>query len=818
MTQGENFLDGFASSVSSSSRLSSPSVSSPEIVEGADGLSRGADPYAYVASLAGTPLASGGGGGLGSTGSAGGVALFPAPLGDGSESTQMVFDATASARSSIKYKLLVVTQEWLDTYCGAAYGVGAFACCKQKASPGVANCGTNHKKKSSNWQLAAGDICVVEMKGDTPRRLLTSLLMKDGISKLEAGDRDQWATESQPETVWAQRFRNVDPASVRDDEAPAHAPVKAVVPSLASPAKARVKGAAVSLTEVEAPKLNAWKTKVPGDLADAVAKNIRSGVALRAQSLRLSDFTGLVADDVAKVGGHLDTIQTALGSPTKRTAMAGETVYDVLDKLVEEIGFVDSSLAPQTGDDGTAIGFAKKAAAQAVSVGAYVKSYEPALNLAKDLVDKGITAGNQVAVNAVALEARKLHDKAAEALGTFGTAFMAVVDGKIEAVKSLIDQSPTPASPTGVTDWADFLGGGSRGQVGEADVASILRELEASKTTVQTLERKLAELQAQFAQSSGNGVKLGSYQFNGYHDVYAWVMTHMSKDNFVFGCFMDCLTACEFMCDSEDGKETMASKIKNANGAGLASLSEVRVLTSIRNGLPALFTGGKTSSSACPLPRLDKFNKWEDDQQYDAGMKHEMSDFMATKLDRIITPKIDVLADPDARALATLMLQKTTRFWVMFIDQLSKTHTDLHSRLGLKMEEAWNFATNEARRVLKEVNDPRLSALDVGAEALKERAHVCATVLYALLKCHCVMQDFVEAQFKNHPSIGSERIKLLFNNMSKNGGGNHTEEINRLKAIAEKARTSSQSVQSRLDSMATTISQLQKALDKKADK
>jgi len=260
-------------------------------------------------------------------------------------------------------------------------------------------------------------------------------------------------------------------------------------------------------------------------------------------------------------------------------------------------------------------------------------------------------------------------------------------------------------------------------------------------------------------------------------------MTHVAEDNFAFGCFMDCLTACEFMCDSEDGKESMATKIKNANGAGPASLLEVHVLTSIHNGLPALFTSGKATSSFCPLPRLDKFTKWEDDQQYESGMKSEMTDFMGTKLEEIIAPKIEDLKAPKARELATLMLQKTTQFWVLFIEQLSKTYTDLNTRLKLSTVKAWNFATSEAGRVLREVNNPRLSAMDVGAEALKHRAHVCASVLYAMLKCHAVMQEFVTAQFKNHPSIASEQIKLLFNNMATTGDGSQMEEINRLKAM-----------------------------------
>jgi hypothetical protein len=184
---------------------------------------------------------------------------------------------------------------------------------------------------------------------------------------------------------------------------------------------------------------------------------------------------------------------------------------------------------------------------------------------------------------------------------------------------------------------------------------------------------------------------------------------------------------------------------------------------------------------------------------------------VSTKLNCIIEPLIDEMSEADARNLATLMLTRSTRFWTLFIQHLNETHFDLTQRIGLKIEEAWNFATNEAKRVMEDCNAARYSAHHAGGGLKDNHAFVAAKVLYALLKCHMVMEEFVQASFKNHPSIGSERVKLLFNNMSSGDSSSQSEAVAKAQASADKACTLVQSFQSRLD-------KAEKTLAKKADK
>jgi hypothetical protein len=262
----------------------------------------------------------------------------------------------------------------------------------------------------------------------------------------------------------------------------------------------------------------------------------------------------------------------------------------------------------------------------------------------------------------------------------------------------------------------------------------------------------------------------------------------------------------------------VGTKIKTADGAGFLSLAEARILASFKNGLPTIFSGGKPSTSGSPLPKLDKSTKWEDPKRFDSGLRHSLSKFMGTKLDRIIDPLISELSSPEARDLARTMLHRSTRFWTLFIEHLSKTQTDLTLRVNLKVEDAWNFATNEAKRILEDCNDPRFSAHDAGASLKTRHAQVATTVIYALLKCHMVMNDFVEANFKDHPSVASERVKLLFNNLSVSGTSPQSEAIAKAQAAAEKASNSVQSFQSRMDTFQARLEKIDKTLAKKADK
>ena len=308
----------------------------------------------------------------------------------------------------------------------------------------------------------------------------------------------------------------------------------------------------------------------------------------------------------------------------------------------------------------------------------------------------------------------------------------------------------------------------------------------------------------------GEGLKVGKFVFDGFPDVYAWVQTHLKEDDYAFGAFLDALTACQHMVDNDTTVDSLATKLKNAGGAGIKSFHEACALTSLRNGLPTVFAGsGSSSTSQHPLPKIDKPSKW-DDKLYEGGLKFTLRDFMTNTLTTIMSSMIDDLTSVEARLLALEMLHATQRFWHGYVDNLSLTYEYLLTA-GLKELEAWNFATSEGKRILVDLNKPRASAVNIGAQIKERRAYTCAQVLFAMLKSHKVMKDYLDEEFKSHPSVVAERTKLLFNNMSfKDKSGKSGED--------SKALTAAKNAQGAADKVGRELSEVKKLLDKKADK
>jgi len=786
MTEGEDYFAGFNPSVSASSS-SSPSSSS-----GAAPAPSVVDPYAGIASMA-TPSRPPTTGVLG-----GGVASAPS-----SESMSSPAGSATSNRSAgPKYTLKKVTSELLDA-CLLIHGAGTFACLKAKV-PGGSTCPTNHKSPAGQLVIQLGDLLVVEVKNGIPTRAVTALVMKDGANKVGEALLQEWMSDPVSFDDWTARFLQVDPNGGYDTGVTAAPSLTATSPGLTTPGKAQaLQGLRLSekvpFVTLSVDSIKDWKTKAPPGMVDALSKTIRAGVDLSDKTaLTLGSLAESVSNDMTLLSQHLDDVQQTLGVPTRCTDEAGQTIFEIMDSILQT--------APM--DMASGVKEATAAAKQALEL---VKKVEvsPPLALARQMLAKGLTADNLMVASAAAHQAMDLHRSAATHLKAFIQEHKKDVDGKIDSIKALIAaKAPSPAAGPG---WSGML-------ASQHDSADLLEELKAANRKIDDLERRLGALSNQFAQTSGDGVKLGNFTFTSFLDVKAWVLKKLEEDDFDFGAFVDMFVCLEFMCDDEITAESVGSKIKTAEGAGFLSLAEARILASFRNGLPTIFSGGKASTSGAPLPKLDKSTKWEDPKRFDSGMRHALSKFMGTKLDRIIQPLIESMSDPEARNLATLMLNRSTRFWTLFIDHLSKTQTDLTLRMGLKIEEAWNFATSEAKRILEDCNDPRFSALDAGANLKKHHANVAATVLYALLKCHMVMNEFVEANFKDHPSVGSERVKLLIGNMSANGHASQSDVIAKAQATAEKANTTAQAFQSRFDALISRLDKIEKSLAKKADK
>jgi hypothetical protein len=113
----------------------------------------------------------------------------------------------------------------------------------------------------------------------------------------------------------------------------------------------------------------------------------------------------------------------------------------------------------------------------------------------------------------------------------------------------------------------------------------------------------------------------------------------------------------------------------------------------------------------------------------------------------------------EAAALARAMLAKSLQFADKIFDYLSHTNRDLTDRSGFPLPDAWLLATEIIARICKSLNSARSDVRDISSKSSPLRN--TARVLYAMLRVHDVMDEYLTLEIKNHPSISSEYVKFL---------------------------------------------------------
>jgi len=804
--ESDDLFVGFAASSSASSpRTASPSPALPAASApspGLAGLMAMRVPFTPAAGASAPAL----------SGVSGGSSVSPSTLG-ASPSVSVT-----TTRSHPKCALVEITQVWLDSVCCGAIGNGGQACCQAKP-PGESNCGTSHQTKNMAWTPEVGDLTIAVMKSNAPYRMLTDFLMKKGVELVPASVLITWKDLVTDSMTWSSFFRSHAPTSVMDGSAPARPPMQSVRNLLQTPSRSED----VANYKVESPftlseemqrdyednDLNAPVSLAFGRVAEMGAELAeQTSVQLHALSVEL-------AGDTKLMGRHLDDMTKALGTPTQRMTAAGGDLCEVVDRIL--LSSEERDAAELSGEVCTQAAEAKALADEARTAAdttrAMLESVKPGLLLARDLARGGITARDITHGCTAGTTAMIEQGKAAVIIKAYLEEFRKSVTAQVNSITDEVAKLARQAGSS--STWAAFA---TEHEVVEPEVpgASLLAELQDALARVRTCELKISQMQAKQDQASGEGIHMGRFHFNSFDDVYDWVLKNLQEDDFAFGMFLDCISVCELMVDSRRDSDSVAKHINAASNAGFKDLNEAKALASFRPGLPTMFDG----PGELPLPKLNKPALWDNPSSYTTGMKERINKFMKTELEKTLEVQIAKLKNVEARELAGMMRMRTVEWWHDFSENLTLTHTGLTVSAGMGATESWEFTTNEARRILVEVNLVRSVAQDLGARLKDQRAVVCSTVLLAMLRCHKMMQSFKTHDFKDHPSIGAERIKLLFNNLAvqNSGSGNHAATIAALKTKVEAATKAASNAQSKADSLDAKLKDLAKAVEKKKDK
>jgi hypothetical protein len=171
-------------------------------------------------------------------------------------------------------------------------------------------------------------------------------------------------------------------------------------------------------------------------------------------------------------------------------------------------------------------------------------------------------------------------------------------------------------------------------------------------------------------------------------------------------------------------------------------------------------TSSGSGSDMCAqqeLPGLTLFDKW-DNQDGRTGRRFWIQD-ETRKTEQQIDGWIRTQLDGEAQILAEDLLMDSFAMSDALYTFISTLYEDtMHSRKFTK-EQAWSLTSSFVKRIFTELGYVCVIARD--GMNMDNPWSTAATFLFATLKAHVIMQDFMRLSIKDHPSISSKMVKFV---------------------------------------------------------
>ena len=278
------------------------------------------------------------------------------------------------------------------------------------------------------------------------------------------------------------------------------------------------------------------------------------------------------------------------------------------------------------------------------------------------------------------------------------------------------------------------------------------------------VEDKIQMLQAQLQllekRVIGKGVSMGNYVFQSFEELATWVITHVPQNR--FGLFVDGVSLFEFFAYDHTDTDMFMTTSHNTQKNGFNTLFEARIATSMQNLFPTMF--GKASSTGMDpsefLPALTDPDKW--DLNGVTGLKHQI-DREILNVDFSIESTINKRLQDyhDARQIARDCLFKAKHFVLELSNFMSQDYAAWKYR-GYTKKDAWRITCVSVRRIFEDIHAVRVSARDI--RDITDATYTTAQYIWATLKAHEVMEEYMRRQFYEHPSVSAVLARHLASN------------------------------------------------------
>ena len=245
----------------------------------------------------------------------------------------------------------------------------------------------------------------------------------------------------------------------------------------------------------------------------------------------------------------------------------------------------------------------------------------------------------------------------------------------------------------------------------------------------------------------------------------------------------------------------------------------MRVLASFQNTLPEFFGKGVETDGSF-LPALPKLTDWEAEDGIN-GAKFRLERALPL-IQKQLSTYIDTYLGEDklaARELAHRCLSHSMLFVTRLSDYITRTSRTLRVA-GYKVDKVWAILSRQVLRIFEDMARARACAVDLappvmrrGIEATSHgvfQDHNAALAMWAVLKTHDVMEDYLAHNFEDHPSIAAENVRFLTYNVMGAGGSNTDTDVKNLVKLVDKMDTANKNLRSQVDKLTTRLEKLEK--------
>ena len=314
----------------------------------------------------------------------------------------------------------------------------------------------------------------------------------------------------------------------------------------------------------------------------------------------------------------------------------------------------------------------------------------------------------------------------------------------------------------------------------QASIDQLKSMIETLSTKVQSLESKTSSMQSggshlspghygAGSNHSGNfehsGTKYRQYYFKDPSEVESWMRANMSHPS--HGLFVDLVSFSEFFGGERYvERNTTLSEMYMSSKIGYSTLADSIVAASFQNVLPGAYGRAASSSSnnddyeltsQAELPGLPSYAKW-DNRDGRHGRRfwiREETRKTEQQLDGCIRSQ---LSGP-AQILAKDMLMDSFAMSDAMYNFITSSYEDTMNAGKFDSKQAWTLTCSFVKRIFQELSYERVVARD--GIHVDDPWSTSANFLFATMKAHAVMGEFMKLSIKDHPRISSEMVKFV---------------------------------------------------------